>query len=140
MILLLGATGLLGQNLLKLFLEQGRRVKCIVREGSSIDASIVKTAAPGQLTVVNGSILDKPFILKQMWGCGRIVSFGDAVNDLPMFEISDACYAVANAVEAVKAAATGVIGSNEDDGVARWLAQNAGSIGWNPENDGKGET
>ena len=78
--------------------------------------------------------------LKQMWGCGRIVSFGDAVNDLPMFEISDACYAVANAVEALKAAATGVIGSNEDDGVARWLAQNAGSIGWNPESDGKGET
>ena len=78
--------------------------------------------------------------LKQMWGCSRIVSFGDAVNDLPMFEISDACYAVANAVEAVKAAATGVIGSNEDDGVARWLAQNAGSIGWNPESDGKGET
>ena len=59
--------------------------------------------------------------LKEMWGCARVVSFGDAINDLPMFEISDECYAVENAVEELKAAATGIIGSNEDDGVARWL-------------------
>ena len=59
--------------------------------------------------------------LKDMWGCTGIVSFGDAVNDIPMFEISDECYAVANAVDELKAAATGIIGSNEDDGVARWL-------------------
>ena len=35
--------------------------------------------------------------LKEMWGCSRVVSFGDAVNDIPMFEISDECYAVENA-------------------------------------------
>lgn len=64
--------------------------------------------------------------LKELWQCDRVVSFGDAVNDLPMFEISDECYAVSNAVEELKAAATGVIGSNEEDGVARWLAENAG--------------
>ena len=63
--------------------------------------------------------------LKELWGCGRVVSFGDAVNDLPMFEISDECYAVANAVDELKAAATGVIGSNEDDGVAKWLLDRA---------------
>ena len=62
--------------------------------------------------------------LKAIWGCSRVVSFGDAVNDLPMFALSDECYAVANAVEELKAAATGVIGSNEDDGVARWLLRN----------------
>ena len=56
-----------------------------------------------------------------MWGCGRIISFGDAVNDIPMFDISDECYAVENAVDEVKAAATGIIGSNEEDGVAKWL-------------------
>ena len=88
MILLLGATGLLGQNLLKLFLEQGRRVKCIVREGSSIDASIVKTAAPGQLTVVNGSILDKPFVLKQMWGCTEVVNCA-GTTDMSLKSIDD---------------------------------------------------
>ena len=59
--------------------------------------------------------------LKDLWGCTRVISFGDAVNDIPMFEISDECYAVANAVDELKAAATGIIESNEDDGVARWL-------------------
>ncbi len=61
--------------------------------------------------------------LKKMWGCTRIISFGDAVNDIPMFEISDECYAVANAVDELKAIATGVIESNEDDGVAKWLVR-----------------
>ena len=59
--------------------------------------------------------------LKDMWGCSRVISFGDAVNDIPMFEISDECYAVANAVDELKTIATGIIGSNEDDGVAKWL-------------------
>ena len=64
--------------------------------------------------------------LKQMWGCTGIVSFGDSVNDIPMFEISDQCYAVSNAVEELKRLATGIIGSNEEDGVARWLLRSFG--------------
>ena len=59
--------------------------------------------------------------LKDMWGCTKVVSFGDALNDIPMFEISDECYAVENAVDELKAVATGIIESNEDDGVAKWL-------------------
>ena len=61
--------------------------------------------------------------LKEIWRCDRVVSFGDAVNDIPMFEISDECYAVANAVPELKAYATGEIASNDEDGVAKWLAQ-----------------
>lgn len=61
--------------------------------------------------------------LKKLWNCDRVVSFGDAVNDIPMFEISDECYAVENAVDELKAIATGVIDSNENDGVARWLQE-----------------
>ncbi len=61
--------------------------------------------------------------LKKMWGCGRVISFGDAVNDVPMFEVSDECYAVANAVDELKAVATGVIGNNDEDGVAKWLLE-----------------
>lgn len=61
--------------------------------------------------------------LKTLWECERIVSFGDAINDIPMFEISDECYAVANAVNELKAIATGVIGSNEEDSVAKWLKE-----------------
>lgn len=61
-----------------------------------------------------------------LWGLDRVVSFGDAVNDLKMFECSDECYAVGNAVPELKAIATGVIESNEADGVAKWLAENGG--------------
>ncbi len=59
--------------------------------------------------------------LKLILNCDRVVSFGDAINDIPMFQISDECYAVANAVEEVKKIATGVISSNNEDGVAKWL-------------------
>ena len=65
--------------------------------------------------------------LKELRGCSRVVSFGDAVNDIPMFEISDECYAVDNAVEELKAIADGVIESNEEDGVAKWLMQHVRS-------------
>lgn len=61
--------------------------------------------------------------LKEMWGCERIVSFGDAVNDIPMFEISDACYAVDNAVPKLKELATGIVDSNDNDGVAKCLLE-----------------
>lgn len=59
--------------------------------------------------------------LKKLWNCDRVISFGDAENDIPMFQISDECYAVSNAVDALKKIATGVIESNDDDGVAKWL-------------------
>ncbi len=61
--------------------------------------------------------------LKKMWGCTKVISFGDAINDIPMFEISDEAYAVENAVEELKAVATGIIADNEHDGVASWLLE-----------------
>ncbi|MCM1541858.1 MAG: HAD family hydrolase [Blautia sp.] len=63
--------------------------------------------------------------LKKLLDCDRMISFGDEINDIPMFGISDECYAVENAVDELKAVATGVIGSNEDGGVAGWLERNA---------------
>lgn len=62
--------------------------------------------------------------LKSLLGCEKIVAFGDGKNDIDMFELADECYAVENAHEALKKHATAIIPSNEDDGVARWLAQN----------------
>jgi hypothetical protein len=41
-----------------------------------------------------------------------------------MFEISDECYTVENAVEELKAISTNVISSNDKDGVALWLKEN----------------
>lgn len=61
--------------------------------------------------------------LKGLWQCDRVVSFGDGINDIPMFQISDECYAVKNAVEELKNMATSVIGSNDSDGVAKWLLE-----------------
>lgn len=63
--------------------------------------------------------------LKEMLGCRRVVVFGDHENDLSMFRIAEESYAVANAEPSVKKAATAVIGSNEEDGVVKWLLANA---------------
>jgi Cof subfamily protein (haloacid dehalogenase superfamily) len=62
--------------------------------------------------------------LKEYLACDRIVSFGDGKNDIPMFEVSDECYAVGNAHPELKARATAVIDTNENDGVAKWLREN----------------
>ena len=59
--------------------------------------------------------------LKEIMGFQRIVVFGDGANDIPMFEVADECYAMDNAVPELKRIATGVIGSNVEDGVAKWL-------------------
>jgi len=63
--------------------------------------------------------------LRKEYGFEKVVSFGDNLNDLPMFEASDECYAVANAKPEVKARATDVIRGNREDGVARWMMENA---------------
>lgn len=61
--------------------------------------------------------------LKKLLQCDRVISFGDALNDIPMFQASDQCYAVGNAVQPLKEIATGIIGSNQEDGVAKWLEE-----------------
>lgn len=61
--------------------------------------------------------------LKGMIGAEKLVCFGDNLNDMPMFQLADECYAVANAHPDLKKMATGIIGSNEEDGVARWLLE-----------------
>ena len=63
--------------------------------------------------------------LKNMLHCDKLICFGDGKNDVSMFEIADECYAVSNAESELKEIATAVIESNECDGVAKWLANNA---------------
>lgn len=62
--------------------------------------------------------------LKKLLGCDKLVVFGDGMNDIDMFKAADECYAVANAVEPLKSIATDIIGSNNEDSVARWLLEN----------------
>ena len=61
--------------------------------------------------------------LREAYGYDSIVGFGDNLNDIPLFEACDRTYGVANAREALKAMATGVIGSNEEDGVIKFLME-----------------
>lgn len=61
--------------------------------------------------------------LKDYLGCRKVVVFGDGKNDMDMFEVADEAYAVSNAVEELKQIATDVIGSNNEDAVARWLRE-----------------
>ena len=62
--------------------------------------------------------------LKDMLSCDKLVCFGDGRNDISMFNLCDEKYAVANAVDELKEIATDIIDSNNNDGVAKWLAEN----------------
>lgn len=59
--------------------------------------------------------------LMALTGAEKAVVFGDMKNDIPLFKAAGEGYAVANAADELKAIATGVIGSNREDGVVRWL-------------------
>ena len=64
--------------------------------------------------------------VKRMVGADRIVAFGDNLNDIPLFEIADECYAVEEAQDELKSIATGVIGSHNRDAVAEFLLEYCG--------------
>lgn len=59
--------------------------------------------------------------LRERVGAERITFFGDNLNDLPAFEVSDVKVAVANAAEPTLAAADTVIGPNTEASVARYI-------------------
>lgn len=59
--------------------------------------------------------------VKKMLGADKIVAFGDNLNDIPLFEIADECYAVSNAEDELKKIATDVIASNDEDAVAVFI-------------------
>lgn len=59
--------------------------------------------------------------LKNLLGADRVVSFGDAANDIPMFQVSDECYAVGGAIPELRALADGVLLPSGESSVAKWL-------------------
>lgn len=63
--------------------------------------------------------------LREMYGFERVICFGDNLNDLPMFSASDVRIAVENAKMEVKAAADLICDTNDNDGVVKWIEQNA---------------
>lgn len=59
--------------------------------------------------------------IKRLCGCQKVIVFGDSANDISMFHIADEAYATKNAIDELKEIATGIIESNNADGVAKWL-------------------
>ena len=57
-----------------------------------------------------------------------LIGFGDNLNDIPLFEACDQAYAVSNAKDEVKSAATAIIESNIEDGVVKWIQKNGQSV------------
>jgi len=79
-----------------------------------------------EIMPVNASKANAAIQLKNLLGCEKIIAFGDGLNDLSLFSVADEKYAVSNAVTELKEAATKIIDSNNNDGVAKWLEQSIG--------------
>lgn len=62
--------------------------------------------------------------VKEYVGADKMIAFGDNLNDIPLFEASDECYAVENAHPKLKGIATGIIGRNDDDAVPLFIKNN----------------
>ncbi|WP_194907326.1 HAD family hydrolase [Catenulispora rubra] len=56
-------------------------------------------------------------------GAADVVTFGDMPNDIPMLRWAGRSWAVANAVDAAKDAATSIAASNDEDGVAQVIEE-----------------
>lgn len=61
--------------------------------------------------------------LKSLLHADKLVVFGDGENDLDMFQLAEEAYAVSGGADRLKAAATAVLGSNDEDSVAKWLEE-----------------
>ncbi len=62
--------------------------------------------------------------LKEYDGFDYVTCFGDNLNDLPMFEVSNRKIAVSNAKDEVLSASDEVIGNNNENAVAIWIKNN----------------
>ena len=78
---------------------------------------------------IYGSQVSKAVAIKTLareCGFEQIVAFGDNVNDMEMMQMADYSVAPSNALPMVKRVASEVVGCNDDDSVAWWLAHNVG--------------
>lgn len=66
-------------------------------------------------------------MLRTLTGAGRVVAFGDNLNDIPMLQAADVAVAVENAHPQVKEVADIVIGPNRDDSVVRFIESDLGA-------------
>lgn len=91
------------------------RVYCAFYSDNYTDCSFMECM---NKAVSKGVVAER---LKSILKVDRIIAFGDNLNDLPLFNIADECYAVSNACQQLKDAATGIIDSNCNDGVVKFI-------------------
>ncbi len=66
--------------------------------------------------------------LKKKYGYEKVVCFGDNLNDLSMFEVADYSCAMSNATYELKAVATEIIASNEEEGVVQFIKRHINQL------------
>lgn len=71
----------------------------------------------------SGTKGDAAKLIQQQLGAKKLICFGDSDNDISMFQLADECYAMGQGLAELKAIATQTIGTNEEHGVAQFLAQ-----------------
>lgn len=98
-----------------------------IQEIDGISATLYKTRVEGfgymEMYSSNASKAKGIQALAKYADFEKVIGFGDNLNDLPMFELADEAYAPANAVDAIKAVATQVIGHHNEDGIALYLKE-----------------
>ncbi|MGM9891865.1 Cof-type HAD-IIB family hydrolase [Limosilactobacillus sp.] len=105
------------------------RQAAIIRDINNRFKGVIRATASGYGAVdliIPG--MDKSYGLKQLldrWQVSpdELVVFGDGENDLEMFDLARTSYAMANAPANVQAAASQVIGTNNDQAVLQQLAK-----------------
>lgn len=61
--------------------------------------------------------------LKEYLNCDYVISFGDGINDIDMFEAANESYAMGNACDELKKKANGILQSNDNDSVALFIKE-----------------
>ncbi len=87
-VLLLGANGLLGHNVLHLLLMQGHEVFALVRRPDAIDMSAVPVDKADSFSVHVGNILDFAFLMKEAEQCQAIINCA-GVTDMSLLHYED---------------------------------------------------
>lgn len=105
------------------------RQQSIIQDINNRFAGTIRATASGYGAVdliIPG--MDKSYGLKQLlnrWQISptELIAFGDGENDLEMFDLAQTSYAMGNTPAKIRAAASQVIGTNNDQAVLHQLAQ-----------------
>ena len=66
--------------------------------------------------------------IKREYNSEQLVCFGDNINDISMFEVADYSVCVSNGRQELKKIASVVVGSNDEDAVAKFINSSKGKI------------